>query len=97
MPRRAARRPACQPWVLPILEFEIDPRPEPLGPDDADQEARCAALTTHEIIAPSVHDIVAGADHRLVDSTPACKMTAKDIASPSTQPGSRRYEIVVTV
>ena len=80
-----------QPWQLPILEFEIDPRPEE-GPDDADQEARREQLD--EIITSAVHDIwqVPIIDW---DVHTRVKMTAKDNQS-EYEPGSRRYELVVT-
>ncbi len=79
-----------EPWVLPILEFNIDPRPEPLDPE-LDQEARCAALT--QMIRTVVEDtwqvpIVDWSQHTRV------QMTAKELQDQCAV-GSRRYEMVV--
>ena len=79
-----------QPWVLPILEFDIDPRPEPLDPE-LDQDARRAALT--QTIAAVVEDtwqvpIVEWSQHTRV------QMTARELQD-QVEVGSRRYEMVV--
>ena len=79
-----------QPWVLPILEFDIDPRPEPLDPE-LDQDARQAALT--QTIATVVEDtwqvpIVEWSQHTRV------QMTARELQD-QVEVGSRRYEMVV--
>ena len=79
-----------QPWVLPILEFDIDPRPEPLDPE-LDQDARRAALT--QTIAAVVEDtwqvpVVEWSQHTRV------QMTARELQD-QVEVGSRRYEMVV--
>ena len=79
-----------QPWVLPILEFDIDPRPEPLDPE-LDQDARRAALT--QTISAVVADtwqvpIVEWSQHTRV------QMTARELQD-QVEVGSRRYEMVV--
>lgn len=79
-----------QPWVLPILEFDIDPRPEPLDPE-LDQDARRAALT--QTISAVVEDtwqvpIVDWLQHTRV------QMTARELQD-QVEVGSRRYEMVV--
>lgn len=79
-----------QPWVLPILEFDIDPRPEPLDPE-LDQDARQAALT--QTIRSVVEDtwqvpLVDWSQHTLV------QMTAKELQD-KVEVGARRYEMVV--
>ena len=79
-----------QPWLLPILEFEIDPRPEPLDPE-LDQDARRAALT--QTISSVVSDtwqvpILDWSQHTRV------QMTARELQN-AVEPGSRRYEMVV--
>ena len=79
-----------QPWVLPILEFDIDPRPEPLDPE-LDQDARRAALT--QTISAVVADtwqvpIVDWSQHTCV------QMTARELQD-QVEVGSRRYEMVV--
>ena len=79
-----------QPWVLPILEFDIDPRPEPLDPE-LDQDARRAALT--QTISAVVADtwqvpIVDWSQHTRV------QMTARELQD-QVEVGSRRYEMVV--
>ena len=80
-----------QPWELPILEFEIEPRAE-TGPEDADQEERRVRL--NEMICAVVHEtwqvpIVDWAVHTRV------QMTAKDNQT-QYELGARRYELVVT-
>ena len=80
-----------QPWQLPVLEFEIEPRPE-TGPEDADQEERRERLD--EMIRSVVHEtwqvpISAWEIHTRV------QMTAKHNQL-QYQAGARRYEIVVT-
>ena len=79
-----------QPWLLPILEFEIDPRPEPLDPE-LDQDARRASLT--QTISSVVEDtwqvpIVEWSQHTRV------QMTARELQD-EVEVGSRRYEMVV--
>ena len=79
-----------QPWALPILEFDIDPRPEPLDPE-MDQDARRAALT--QTISAVVEDtwqvpIVEWSQHTRV------QMTARELQD-QVEVGSRRYEMVV--
>ncbi len=79
-----------QPWVLPILEFEIEPRPEPLDPE-LDQDARQAALT--QTIRSVVEDtwqvpIDNWSQHTRV------QMTAKELQD-EVEPGARRYEMIV--
>ena len=79
-----------EPWVLPIIEFNIEPRPEPLDPE-LDQEARQAALT--QTIRSVVEDtwqvpIVDWSQHTLV------QMTARELQD-EVEVGSRRYEMVV--
>ncbi len=79
-----------QPWLLPILEFDIDPRPEPLDPE-LDQEARRAALS--QTIRTVVEDtwqvpIAEWSQHTLV------QMTAKELQD-EVEPGARRYEMIV--
>ena len=79
-----------QPWLLPILEFEIDPRPEPLDPE-LDQDARRAALT--QTIRSVVEDtwqvpIIDWSQHTRV------QMTARELQD-EVEVGSRRYEMVV--
>ena len=79
-----------EPWVLPILEFDIDPRPEPLDPD-LDQDARRSALT--QTIRSVVEDtwqvpIVEWSQHTRV------QMTARELQD-EVEVGSRRYEMVV--
>lgn len=79
-----------QPWVLPILEFDIDPRPEPLDPE-LDQDARSAELT--QTIRSVVEDtwqvpIVDWSQHTRV------QMTARELQD-DVEVGSRRYEMVV--
>jgi hypothetical protein len=79
-----------QPWMLPILEFGIEPRPEPLDPE-LDQDARRAALT--QTIRSVVEDtwqvpIVDWSQHTLV------QMTARELQD-EVEVGSRRYEMVV--
>ena len=79
-----------QPWVLPILEFDIDPRPEPLDPE-LDQDARRAALT--QTISAVVADtwqvpVVDWSQHTRV------QMTARELQD-QVEVGSRRYEMVV--
>ena len=79
-----------EPWLLPILEFDIDPRPEPLDPE-LDQDARRAALT--QTISSVVEDtwqvpIVDWSQHTRV------QMTARELQD-QVEVGSRRYEMVV--
>lgn len=79
-----------EPWLLPILEFDIDPRPEPLDPE-LDQDARRAALT--QTINSVVEDtwqvpIVDWSQHTRV------QMTARELQD-EVEVGSRRYEMVV--
>ncbi len=79
-----------QPWVLPILEFDINPRPEPVDPE-LDQDARRAALT--QTISAVVADtwqvpIVDWSQHTRV------QMTARELQD-QVEVGSRRYEMVV--
>ena len=79
-----------EPWLLPILEFDIEPRPEPLDPE-LDQDARQAELT--QTIRSVVQDtwqvpIVEWSQHTLV------QMTAKELQD-QVAVGSRRYEMVV--
>ena len=79
-----------EPWVLPILEFDIEPRPEPLDPE-LDQEARRAAFT--QTIQAVVADtwqvpIVEWSQHTRV------QMTAKELQD-EVAVGARRYEMVV--
>lgn len=79
-----------EPWVLPILEFDIDPRPEPLDPE-LDQDARRSALT--QTIRSVVEDtwqvpIVEWSQHTRV------QMTARELQD-EVEVGSRRYEMVV--
>ncbi len=79
-----------QPWLLPILEFDIEPRPEPLDPE-LDQSARQAALT--QTIRSVVEDtwqvpIVDWSQHTRV------QMTARELQD-EVEVGSRRYEMVV--
>jgi len=80
-----------QPWILPILEFDIDPRPEPLDAE-SDQAARQAALT--QTIRTVVEDtwqvpIREWSQHTRV------QMTAKELQD-QVAVGSRRYEMIVT-
>lgn len=80
-----------QPWELPILEFEIEPRPE-TEPEDADQEERRVRLD--EMIRTVVYEtwqtpIIDWAVHTRT------QMTAKGNQS-QYEPGARRYELVVT-
>ena len=79
-----------QPWLLPILEFDIEPRPEPLDPE-LDQDARRSALT--QTIRSVVEDtwqvpIVEWSQHTRV------QMTARELQD-EVEVGSRRYEMVV--
>ena len=79
-----------QPWLLPILEFEIEPRPEPLDPE-LDQDARRSALT--QTIRSVVEDtwqvpIVDWSQHTRV------QMTARELQD-EVEVGARRYEMVV--
>lgn len=79
-----------QPWVLPILEFDIDPRPEPLDPE-LDQDARRAALTqTIRAVVEDTWQVPIGewAQHTRV------QMTAKELQD-EVAVGARRYEMVV--
>ena len=80
-----------QPWQLPILEFDISPRREE-GPEDAEQEQRRERLD--EMIKSVVHDTwqVPITEWDIHTRT---QMTAKDNQT-RFEPGSRRYEIVVT-
>jgi len=80
-----------QPWQLPVLEFEIEPRLE-TDPEDADQAERRERLD--EMIRSVVHEtwqvpISNWALHTRV------QMTAKNNQQ-QYPPGARRYEIVVT-
>ncbi|MCY3921385.1 MAG: hypothetical protein OXG27_03195, partial [Chloroflexi bacterium] len=73
-----------------ILEFDIEPRPEPLDPE-LDQEARRSALT--QTIRSVVEDtwqvpIVEWSQHTRV------QMTARELQD-EVEVGSRRYEMVV--
>ena len=80
-----------QPWVLPILEFEIEPRPEPLD-QELDQDARRAALTqTIESVVADTWQVPVEdwAQHTRI------QMTAKELQD-KVEPGARRYEMVVT-
>ncbi|MXX79517.1 MAG: hypothetical protein F4Y69_00615 [Chloroflexi bacterium] len=80
-----------QPWVLPILEFEIEPRPEPLDPE-MDQAARRASLTqTIGAVVEDTWQVPVGnwSQHTQV------QMTAKELQD-KVEPGSRRYEMIVT-
>ncbi len=79
-----------QPWLLPILEFEIEPRPEPLD-SELDQAARRASLT--QIIQTTVSDtwqvpVLDWSQHTRV------QMTAKELQE-EVEPGARRYEMIV--
>ena len=79
-----------QPWELPIIEFDIDPRPEPLDPA-LDQNARRAAFT--QTLRSVVEDtwqvpILDWSQHTLV------QMTAKELQD-EVEVGARRYEMVV--
>ena len=80
-----------QPWVLPILEFDIEPRPEPLDPE-MDQAARHASLT--QTIGAVLEDtwqvpVAEWSQHTRV------QMTAKELQE-KVEPGARRYEMIVT-
>ncbi len=80
-----------QPWELPILEFEIEPRVEDAA-EDADQEERRQLLD--DMIRRVVHEtwqvpIIDWAIHTRT------QMTAKDNQT-EYEPGARRYELVVT-
>ena len=80
-----------QPWELPILEFEIEPRHEPDEPA-TDQEARRAELT--QTIRSVVLDtwqvpVTEWQQHTLI------QMTARNNQD-AYEPGVRRYELVVT-
>ena len=80
-----------EPWVLPILEFEITPQPEPLEPS-LDQEARRAALTqTLRTVVEDTWQVPLGewAQHTRV------QMTARELQD-AVAPGARRYEMIVT-
>lgn len=79
-----------QPWMLPILEFDIEPRPEPLEPE-LDQDARRAALT--QTIRSVVEDtwqvpVEDWSQHTRV------QMTARELQD-DVDVGSRLYEMVV--
>lgn len=80
-----------EPWLLPILEFDIEPRPEPLDPS-LDQEARRAAFT--QTIQSVVEDtwqvpIVDWSQHTRV------QMTARELQD-QVEAGSRRYEMIAS-
>ncbi len=79
-----------QPWVLPILEFRIEPRPEPLA-GESDQAARRAALT--QTITSAVLETWRAP---IVDWTQYTRiqMTAKELQD-KVEPGARRYEMIV--
>lgn len=80
-----------EPWVLPILEFDIEPRPEPLE-QELDQDARRAALTQTigSVVAETWQVPVDDwAQHTLI------QMTAKELQD-KVEPGARRYEMIVT-
>ena len=79
-----------QPWVLPILEFEIEPRPEPLDAE-SDQDARRSALTqtiSSAMLETWQTPIVNWRQHTRI------QMTAKELQD-KVEPGSRRYEMIV--
>ena len=79
-----------QPWMLPILEFDIEPRPEPLDPE-LDQDARRAALTqTIRSVVEATWQvpIVEWSQHTRV------QMTARELQD-DVEVGARRYEMVV--
>ncbi len=80
-----------EPWVLPILEFEIEPRPEPLDPE-LDQEARRAALsqTLESVVADTWQvPVTEWTQYTRI------QMTAKELQD-KVEPGARRYEMIVT-
>lgn len=80
-----------QPWVLPILEFEIEPRPEPLDPE-LDQDARRAALeqTIQSVVTETWQvPLLQWEQHTRI------QMIARQNQSQH-EPGARRYEMIVT-
>lgn len=79
-----------QPWMLPILEFDIEPQPEPLDPE-LDQDARRAALTqTIRSVVEATWQVPIGdwSQHTRV------QMTARELQD-DVEVGARRYEMVV--
>lgn len=79
-----------EPWVLPILEFEIEPRPEPLDPE-LDHDARRAALSqTIESVVLDTWQVPLAewSQHTRI------QMTAKELQD-KVEPGARRYEMIV--
>ena len=80
-----------EPWILPILEFEIEPRVEPLDPE-LDQEARRAELT--QTITSVVADtwqlpVASWSQHTRV------QMVARELQD-EVEPGAHRYEMIVS-
>ncbi len=80
-----------EPWVLPILEFEITPQVEPLDPE-LDQDARRAALTQtiNSVVSETWHvPIERWSQHTRV------QMVARELQD-EVAPKATRYEIIVS-